>query len=223
MAALGRLRDAVRQELVRRQLREVLGDDTSARVLDVGCGQGTQVLHLARAGYEAVGLDPGEELLAALDASLAGESDDVRRRVTTVLGAGERAAELVDGRFDVILCHGVLMYLDDPTALLTAISAVATPGARLSLLVRNGHALAMRDGLLGRWDEALAQFDATTYTNRLGLDARAHTLEELDALLSPLGWQRDRWYGVRVVTDHLDEPAPSADELERTLPNCATG
>ncbi len=47
---LGRLRDVVRQELVAAQLREVLPAGAPLRVLDVGCGQGTQALALARAG-----------------------------------------------------------------------------------------------------------------------------------------------------------------------------
>ena len=47
---LGRLRDAVRQEVLRDQLAG-LGPlrGGQARVLDAGCGQGTQALHLARA------------------------------------------------------------------------------------------------------------------------------------------------------------------------------
>ena len=64
------------------------------------------------------------------------------------------AAEFEAGQFDVVLCHGVLMYFEDPEPLLAALAAVTAPGGLVSLLVRNGDALAMRPGLLGDWAAA---------------------------------------------------------------------
>jgi hypothetical protein len=87
----------------------------------------------------------------------------------------------------------------------------------LSLLVRNGLAPAVRPGLLRQWDEALAAFDSQEYVNRLGLNARMHTASELDSVLAPFEWHFDRWFGVRVLTDHLDEDPPPALELARIV------
>jgi S-adenosylmethionine-dependent methyltransferase len=109
------------------------------------------------------------------------------------------------------------MYLDDPVPMLASLSAVAAPDGLLSLLVRNGLALAMRDGLRGDWAGACAAFDSPQYVNRLGLPARAHTPAELDAALAQFGWRRERWFGVRVFSDHLDDTAPSGDQLEHLL------
>jgi len=69
---LGRLRDVVRQRLVAAQLGEVMArqGESSARVLDVGCGQGTQ-LSLARTGRQVTGLDISDELLTQFAAELA--------------------------------------------------------------------------------------------------------------------------------------------------------
>jgi len=59
---LGRLRDVVRQRLVAAQLSQVMTTRVSpARVLDVGCGQGTQALGLARAGDDDVTLFLGPD------------------------------------------------------------------------------------------------------------------------------------------------------------------
>jgi len=212
---LGRLRDIVRQELIAAQLHEVL--DQRQRVLDVGCGQGTQALILARSGYDVTGLDPSDYLLSRFEASLADEPASVQERVHLVKGTGEAAPELAPGPFDVVLCHGVLMYLDDDREMLGALTKVAAHQAVLSLLVRNGLAPAMRPGLLRQWDEAMAAFDRRDYVNRLGLSARMHTPVALNVVLDPLGWYLDRWFGVRVVTDHLDEDAPSEVELARIM------
>lgn len=220
LGVLGRLRDVVRQEVLAAQVTEVLRsrDLVRARVLDVGCGQGTQALQLARAGHDVTGLDISTDLLARFAEALRAEPADVQARVRLVHGPGEQAPDLVDGSYEVILCHGVLPYLDDLTPMLRALSRVAAPEATLSLLVRNGYAMAMRPGLQGKWDAAMAGFDSLGYVNRLGLTARAHTPEELDPLVEPDGWRRNRWYGVRVFTDQHDDPAlPPPYQLSRLL------
>ena len=47
---------------------------------------------------------------------------------------------------------------------------------------------------------------------------RAPENSELDnCAVVPFGWQRRRWYGVRIFTDHCDDPAPAAAELTDLL------
>src|SRR5450755_4717872 len=90
IGVLGRLRDVVRQEVLRSQLAGLPQlDRPPARVLDVGCGQGTQALHLARAGHAVTGIDASAELLAAFGHALAGEPAAVAARVRLIRGAGE--------------------------------------------------------------------------------------------------------------------------------------
>ena len=217
---LGHVRDAVRQSVVAAQLDGVLPDGP-ARVLDVGCGQGTQALRLARLGHTVTGLDLSPELLARFRAALDAEPEQVRRRVTLVEGPGESAASV--GAFDLVLCHGVLMYLDSDDEMLAALAGALTPGGRLSLLVRNGLALAMRPGLLGDWAAVGPALAADGYTNRLGLAARAHTPAQLDEACGALGLRRTHWWGVRVFSDHLPDAPPGDDLDERVAAELAVG
>jgi SAM-dependent methyltransferase len=209
---LGTLRDVVRQELVTRQLTAHL-PATPCRILDVGSGQGTQALRMASRGHHVTALDASRELLGILEAGI-----QPGMRVRTVQAEAERLAELFEpGGFDAVLCHGVLMYFDDPGPLLAALAGMLAPGGVLSLLVRNGDALAMRPGLLGDWAGALRAFDEPYYPNRVGVTARADRLAELMRRLAEQGLEVRQWYGVRVFTDVAPDGAPVPGDLDGLL------
>ncbi|MBD0743202.1 methyltransferase domain-containing protein [Streptomyces sp. CBMA152] len=190
------------------------------RVLDVGTGQGTQALRLARAGHTVTGLESDPEMLRAAREALSTEPEGIRERVRLIEGDGhETGVHFLPGSFDVVLCHGVLMYVQEPDAMLAGLARMLAPGGLLSLLVRNADALAMRPGLAGDWSGALAAFDTDAYTNRLGLSVRADRLSTLTQTLDGIAAPLHAWYGVRVFTDNVPNEVqlPAADELDRLL------
>ncbi|MGW1075329.1 methyltransferase domain-containing protein [Streptomyces sp. NPDC002537] len=190
------------------------------RVLDVGLGQGTQALRLARAGHEVTGLESDPRMVAAVREALAAEPEGIQERMRIIEGDGrDTGAHFLPGAFDVVLCHGVLMYVPEPDPMLAGLARVLAPGGLLSLVVRNADALAMRPGLAGDWDTALAAFDSPAYRNRIGLDVRADRLETLTATLAGIGTPLHAWYGVRVFTDQAGNDArpPAGEELHRLL------
>jgi S-adenosylmethionine-dependent methyltransferase len=211
-AQLGTLRQVVRQELVARQIAVHLPGRPPRRVLDIGCGQGTQALVLARRGHQVTGLDSSAQLLGDFRTVLGAEPAPVRDRVRLVQGAAEAVGGLFPpASFDAVLCHGVLMYFPDPAPLLDAIAQVVAPDGVVFLLVRNGDALAMRPGLLGDWDGASQAFDADAYLNRIGMTARADRREDLTVALAARQLHVTQWYGVRVFTDTAASSAPLPD------------
>jgi SAM-dependent methyltransferase len=212
---LGKVRDVVRQELVSRQLAGEL-PPPPGRVLDIGCGQGTQALRLARRGYHVTGLDASGELLARFESDLAAEPAEVRDRVRLDRGHAQDVAERYRASpFEIVLCHGVLMYFADPDPVLAAIAEVTSPGGMACLLVRNGDALAMRPGLFGDWSTCAESFRSGTYLNRMGIRARADRLADLTARLAAAGLEVSSWYGVRVFTDTApDDASVPADSGE---------
>jgi S-adenosylmethionine-dependent methyltransferase len=191
-----------------------------ARIVDVGGGAGQQAIPLLRKGHEVTILDPSQEMLAEARRRLAQEDEDVRRRVRLVEGTGERAHETLGGeKFDAALCHGVLMYLEDPRPMIQALSALLRPGGILSVLTKNAAALAVRPALEGRYHDALSSLEADRDRGRLGVVTRGDTVEDLYAAFREAGVEAVRWYGVRVFTDHLgdrmpDEDLPDVLELE---------
>jgi S-adenosylmethionine-dependent methyltransferase len=210
---LGLVRDVVRQELVHRQLIAHLPppDPPGVRVLDVGCGQGTQTLLLARAGYAVTGLDPSEELLGLVEKAAAAEPNEVRRRIELHQGPIEDCGK-VGAEFDVVCCHGVVMYLPSLTDAITQLVSAARPGGLISVLTKNRANLALRAAMAGEWENALAAFDARRYINRLGVrDTRADDPEEVMAALAGADAETQAWYGVRLFTDHWGDVDPPSD------------
>ncbi|MCX4968877.1 methyltransferase domain-containing protein [Streptomyces sp. NBC_00654] len=218
------MRNTVRQELVARQLDEQIAArfpvGQRLRVLDVGMGQGTQALRLARAGHSVTGLESDAAMLRAARESLSAEPEGIRERVRLIEGDGrDTGVHFLPGSFDVVLCHGVLMYVPEPDPMLAGLARMLAPGGLLSLLVRNADALAMRPGYAGDFAGALAAFDTATYTNRLGLTVRADRLDAVTATLAGIAAPLHAWYGVRVFTDNVgnDVELPAATELEQLL------
>ncbi|MCS0636318.1 methyltransferase domain-containing protein [Streptomyces sp. LP05-1] len=220
----GGLRDTVRQEIVARQLDEQIAGrypvGQRLRILDVGMGQGAQALRLARAGHTITGMEADAGLLKAAREALAGEPAGIRERVRLVEGDGrETGVHFLPGSFDVVLCHGVLMYVEEPDPLLAGLARMLAPGGLLSLVVRNADALALRPGLAGDWAGALAAFDTGARADRPGGTVRADRLESLTATLAGIAAPLHAWYGVRVFTDNVppDQGLPAAVDLERLL------
>lgn len=214
---LGNLRNTIRQELVSRQLAPHV--ETGMTVLDVGCGQGTQALRLAARGCRVTGVEPSPELRArcAADASAQG----LDGAVELIAGSIETLDDvLAERRFDIVCAHGLLMYLDDrASAVATLATRLESASGRLSVTVRNGHALAMRPGLRGDWRGALAAFDSLDYVNELGVAAVADRIEDVEAHVAAAGLRVLEWFGVRVLNDAIPVAAalPPADELAELL------
>lgn len=210
------LRGIVRLTLMERQLLEHIRKPP-ARICDVGGGAGHNSIPLARRGYEVKILEPSEEMLRKARQTLDAEDETVRKRVELVNGVGEDATRIFGKEaFNVVLCHGVLIYLDNPDPLIEALSNIARPGAIISILTKNADALAMRPALKGRYKEALDLFDSDREINRLGMSTATDRIPELSMKLEKYGVALEQWYGVRVFTDHLDD-RPTGPDLPDVL------
>jgi S-adenosylmethionine-dependent methyltransferase len=201
---------ALRQALLTRGLSVNLPAGPQ-RIIDVGGGAGLQAILLARAGHDVVLLDPDPRMLASARTALASETQQVQSRVSLVRGSGESATSLVGTGFDVVCCHGVLMYLDEPTALLRELVGLARPGGLISVLAKNADAIAMRSGLDGRWTDALTALTNGFEAEDRYVASRADSVDAISDLLAELKACPRTWYGIRIFTDHLGEVPVGSD------------
>jgi SAM-dependent methyltransferase len=70
-------------------------------VLEIGCGTGRVLLPIARAGVEIHGLDQSPAMLEILNQKLAGEPEEVRRRVT--LHSGDMRTARLNRKFSLVI------------------------------------------------------------------------------------------------------------------------
>lgn len=207
----GTLRGRVRTHVIDHHLRRHL-PPPPAPIVDVGGGAGHQALPLARDGYTVTIVDPSPAMLSRAGELLSREPKAVRDRVRLVEAAGEEAPAALGGaRFSGVLCHGVLMYLDDPAPVVAALGGLAEQGGVVSIVAKNQRCLAVRPALAGSWLEALAAFDADRQVNGLDIDTRADTVEGLSRLLGGHDVEVVAWYGVRLFTDGWTRDRPATD------------
>lgn len=219
------MRNRVRQEMIGRQLDRHL-PSPSRTVLDVGAGQGTQSIRLARAGHHVLAVEPDGEMRAAFAAALAGEPSAVRDRVTLADGALGRLDTVArDRRFDAVLLLGVLMYLPASEPVIAELAGHVAPGGFLAVAARTTTSAVWRPAARQDWAAAraaLAEYDAARaegrdmrYLNEIGSPARADTFEALVGQAEAAGLELEQWYGVRVAVDMGElDPAPPTDPAE---------
>lgn len=125
-------------ERIRREwpfLEEVLGSGPSRRLLDVGCGTGEHARFLVEQGFEVVGVDLSEAMLAAA------REEPLPPGLSFVLGDLAEVGELVSGELGGALCLGnMLPHVAERERLargFTGLRQRLAPGAPLLLQILN--------------------------------------------------------------------------------------
>lgn len=108
-------------------LLDGLGVRPPARVLDAGCGWGTTLDALERAGYRAAGMDVSRRMLERLD----------RDRPERALFVADLTRELPAGieAFDAVLALDVIEHIDDDRGAVARLAELVRPGGVLIVSV----------------------------------------------------------------------------------------
>ncbi len=140
------------------------------RLLEVGCGLGTDLARFARGDAEVYGVD-----LAPRPLSLARRHFDQQGLAGAFSVMDGEAMGFPQGTFDVAYAHGVLQYTPDPAAMIAEIRRVLRPGGRAILMVYNRYS----------WLRALSTLTGVPLEHQDAPVLRTLSVQEFRTLLRP--------------------------------------
>jgi SAM-dependent methyltransferase len=102
-------------------------DHEGERVLEIGCGTGSDLLQFAKHGAKAVGIDVTPEHIRLANRRV-GNAARLLRASATLL-------PFSDNSFDYVYSHGVVHHIDHPRSVVTEIFRVLRPQGRFNIQV----------------------------------------------------------------------------------------
>jgi S-adenosylmethionine-dependent methyltransferase len=192
----------------------------SLRGLDLGCGTGAAAVRLARLGINVTLLDSSPAMLEI--AKRAAWEAGVDGRIALKHGDAAQAANLFPvGSFDIVLCHNILEYVDDPNAVLSVAAQMlrsdSTGIGILSVLVRSRAGEVLKAGIeAGDLGEAERNLTAVWgYESLFGGRVRLFTFDGLQVTMKGASLEVAAERGVRVISDYLPPQVSRSEEYER--------
>lgn len=102
------------------------------RLLEIGCGVGTDLVRFIQAGAHATGID-----LATVSIALAQQNLIHQGLAANLCTMDGEELGFADNTFDAVYAHGVLQYTADPEKMVQEIYRVLAPGGKAVLMVYN--------------------------------------------------------------------------------------
>jgi SAM-dependent methyltransferase len=157
-------------EFMRRSGEELvhsLNVNSSQRVLDLGCGEGTTALPLARSGAEVIGIDIARNLV--YEGNRRAAEEGLTPRLTFRQGDACDLAGVPDHSFDLTLSVFGAMFAPKPFDVAKEMVRVTKPGGRI---------------VMGNW----IPNDPTSYVSQLLKISSAFSPPPPEGFISPMTW-----------------------------------
>lgn len=113
-----------------------VSESKNKKLLEVGCGMGTDLLAFAKAGYSVSGIDLSDEHV-----KLARTCFNIYGHTGQINGGNAEALEFENDYFDNVFSLGVLHHTPDPQVAINEIYRVLKPGGRCFLMLYNKYSL----------------------------------------------------------------------------------
>ncbi|MEV6649773.1 methyltransferase [Streptomyces sp. NPDC051219] len=170
-------------------------------VLDTGGGTGNFAVPVAGLGHRVTVVDPSPNALFGLERRVA--EAGVADRVRGVQGDVQGLLDVVESEgYDVVLCHGVLEYVDNPAEGVRNVVSALRPSGTLSLLAAGLGGAVLARALAGHFTDARqALSDPAGRWGEGDPVPRRFTTEQLTGLVGDAGLEVGAVHGVRVFAD----------------------
>ena len=210
----------LRSDLAFANLEEILRRFPAGRpvsALDLGGGTGAASVRLARLGFEVTLLDSSAAMLDVAQRTIA--ASGLTDKITLRTGDAGMLPDLFPGQsFDLVLCHNLLEYVDEPAAVLHgAVGMMRDSSAVLSLLVRSQAGDAVKAALqTGDLAAAERTLDSDWGQESLyGGKVRLFTPEALEETIKDASLTVVARRGVRTISDYLPQQISRSAEYDR--------
>ena len=190
------------------------------RALDVGGGTGVFALRFAALGFEVNLLDNSEAMLA--HAKKEANAEGLTRRISFCHSDANCLPSMFElGSFDVLVCHNLLEYVEDPFAVLRGLRCLLKEDGNsvVSLLVRNRYGEVLKSAIKDRDLELskAALLSEKVLDTLYGQPVRVFDPLDFRRTVVRAGLKLLAAYGVRVLADYLGCEALTADYYRRLL------
>lgn len=146
----GRLRLAVLQRDLAPWLERKRADGQPLQVLDVGAGIGQLSMLFAQAGCQVTHTDISPEIVA--EAQALHQQQGLQQQYQYQVAPLQQLPDLLRQRYDIVLCHAVLEWLEDPATAITTLKQLLAATGRLSLMFYNRDAKVLANIIFGNFD-----------------------------------------------------------------------
>lgn len=187
--------------------------DRKLRILDAGGGFGFFSQRLAKLGHEVVLCDISQELLKVAARQLEGQY--YQHNVSLHHCSIQDLTGAVQGKFDLILNHAVLEWLDDPKLTLQGLLTFLAPNGLLSLMFYNIDAQRFQNLVCGNF-EFVAKGMKRKKVVRL-TPTNPICEKEVRSWLAEFEMQILQKTGVRILHDYLKDATHCEDKFEQLL------
>lgn len=137
------LKGQLRLAVLRRDFAQHIGAG-NLRILDVGAGQGQFALELARQGHALTLTDLSQVMLGQAEELFDSARADISWP-TFYCGPLQELPANAWPPFDVVLCHAVMEWLQDPQDVLRYLLPLVKPGGYLSVIFYNKHGMVFKN------------------------------------------------------------------------------
>lgn len=206
----GTSKGRLRHQMLLHYLSALIHSPQSLCVLDAGGGTGIMSLEFAQAGHEVTLCDGSEEVLDIAKKRLAGASNTCVEQ-TDILSLN------YPQQFDVVLCHAVLEWLQEPLVIIDKLFTQLRQGGRLSLSFFNRDAALFNNAIWGNFDYIEAGLKAR---NQVRLNP--HNAQRPSEILQYIKHKYPTYTiehkaGIRCFHDYLQDRSKQTDEYHKIL------